>query len=164
MKTLKNKLVKALKSLFEKVGDTKTPYDEWHEANETLDEVEDVLSFNEYDREYGNGEDVLYDMEELGDFGGDWDDKVFVLMRAYFGYKYDPFGKDVKEEFRPVDEYFYLNGYGNLVSVEEFDKYRYWAETLDEKAYVDAVEKEGGLEGLAAALGIEYKEEEEEEN
>lgn len=164
MKTLKDKLIKALKTLFKKVGDINTPYDEWHEINETLEEVEEVYSFNEFQYEHRDAEDVLEPMENLSEMGGDWDDPQFVLCRAYYGYKFNPFNDEKREEFCPTDEYYFLNGYGNLVSVEEFDKYRYWAAYLDEDDYVEAVEEQGKLEELARALEAECEEDEEKED
>ena len=50
-----------------------------------------------------------------------------VLTRAFFGGRY---GFD-NDNFNPNDEYFYWNGYGNLVSVNECD----YLECLKDKIY-----------------------------
>ena len=163
MKDLKSKLIEKLEELFNLTTAKNVSYETWKEANETLEEVEEVYSFNEFQYEYRGGEDVLEPMENLSEMGGDWDDPQFVLCRAFYGYKFNPFAEDKREEFCPVDEYYFLNGYGNLVSVEEADKYRFWAQYMDEDEYVEAVEEQGKLEELARALEVEYEEDEEED-
>lgn len=57
----------------------------------------------------------VYPMEFLNEyFSGE--DAVFIIERAYFGSDYDG-----KGPFNPTDDYFTVNGYGNLVSMSESD-------------------------------------------
>ena len=138
---------------------------DWYEklkaAEDTLRAVDEAYSFNEYTREHGDPDNTLEDMgylEELCAGGGDWGNPLYVLQRAFYGYRYSRFANEPghkNEEFNPNDEYFTLNGYGNLVSVCEFDWGHYWGSMIDEESYIDAAENEGHLEEIAEALGIE---------
>lgn len=47
-----------------------------------------------------------------------------ILFRVYYGYEWSRWG-DEKKEFNPNDEYFAFSGYGNLVSICEYDLTRY---------------------------------------
>ena len=85
-----------------------------------------------------NAEDFANDIEELDDWTGClYDDKIYpmedinelfqgtepleVLQRAFYGYD-EPYTKDgQREPFNPNRDYFYFNGYGNLVSIDEKD-------------------------------------------
>lgn len=66
------------------------------------------------------GDDRYYEMDELGElYTGD---VVEVLTRAYYGYDGDCLHDyDKKEPFCPNRNYFYFNGYGNLVSTDSKD-------------------------------------------
>lgn len=85
-----------------------------------------------------NMEDFNNDIEELDDWTGClYDDKIYpmedldeiyqgtkpeeVLRRAFYGYD-EPINKDEERlPFNPNREYFYFNGYGNLVSIDKVD-------------------------------------------
>lgn len=79
------------------------------QGSELADMVRDVASYNGHLSEYEG-----FDMESLPELMGD--DVLNVLKRAYYG------------DFRPYDDYFTFNGYGNLVSYSE---YEYYAELED---------------------------------
>ena len=85
-----------------------------------------------------NMEDFNNDIEELDSWNGClYDDKCFpmeelneiyqctepleILRRAFYGYD-EPYTKDEQRKpFNPNRNYFYFNGYGNLVSINEKD-------------------------------------------
>lgn len=143
-------------------------YEQRLAAWEDLKEVDSVYSFNEYVREHGNPDDALEDMEyldEIAECGGDWGKPSFVLARAFYGYRFNPWRGDGEyEAFNPNDEYFTFNGYANLVSVCGGDWGYYWAATLDAGYYVQAADDEGKIDELAEALelmpGVDYAAEE----
>lgn len=61
-------------------------------------------------------DDMIYPMDEIDElFSSVWD----ALRGAFFGGRY---GYD-KDSFNPNDDYFYFDGYGNLVSVTYLDEY-----------------------------------------
>ena len=85
-----------------------------------------------------NMEDFANDIEELDDWNGClYDDKFYpmeeinelfqgtepeeILRRAFYGYD-EPLNKDEQRQpFNPNRNYFYFNGCGNLVSIDEKD-------------------------------------------
>lgn len=147
-----------LSETLSKTSDINIPYDEREQAKLTLEQVEKVYSFNEFQCECEDAEYELLTLDELTEWGGDWEDPFYLLCRAYYGYKYNPWAADDKrEDFCPLDAYFFLNGYGNLVSVSEDDKYPYWADYLDVDEYVEEVENVGKLEELAYALDMDVE-------
>ena len=57
----------------------------------------------------------VYPMEFLDEYFSS-EGALFAIERAYFGSDYDG-----KGPFNPTDDYFTINGYGNLVSMSEGD-------------------------------------------
>ena len=160
----KEKITEALRKVCRKVYDNSHSAPDWYErqqeAEHILRTIDDVYPFNEYIREHDDPDNELNDMgylEEMCACGGDWGNPMFVLQRAFYGYRYSRFAKDGRERepFNPNDEYFTFNGYGNLVSVSDYDWGHYWASILDEDGYIEAAKKEGHLDEIAEALGIE---------
>ena len=167
-----DKVYKALREACKNAMDTESEnwVDTSFKAAEMLEAVDEAYSFNEYIREHGNSDDALEYMEyldELAECGGDWAKPTYILARAFYGCRYNPFYRDDgsmrREEFNPNDEYFAFNVYGNLVSVSERDKYRYFASVIDEADYIAKAEEEGRLDAIAEALGIEDEDEDEED-
>jgi hypothetical protein len=113
---------------------------ELFENNEELfnQTVEELDSYNGY-----LGDDRYYEMEMLNEFYSG-QDPIEILQRAYFGRDDDAWttdGSGNKEygEFNPNRDYFYFNGYGNLVS----SNYKDYSAFLDEYA-VEAMRDAGG--------------------
>ena len=68
------------------------------------------------------GDDRIYGMEELDELYYDMK-PVDVLYRAFYGHDDDTYSTDSRGdreygEFNPNRNYFYFNGYGNLVSTD----------------------------------------------
>ena len=86
---------------------------------------ENTEDFNRDIEELDNWTDCLYDdkihlMEELNEFfeGAEPEE---VLRCAFYGYD-EPLNKnEQRQPFNPNREYFYFNGYGNLVSIDKVD-------------------------------------------
>ena len=161
----KEEITEALREVCRQVRDNSHSAPDWYErqqeAERILRAVNEAYSFNEHAREYGDPDSVLEDMEYLEEMcscGGDWANPIYVLQRAFHGYRYSRFANDGRERepFNPNDEYFTFNGYGNLVSVSKHDWAHYWASAVDEDNYIDAAEDEGRLGEIAEALGGEY--------
>lgn len=107
--------------------------------------VEELDSYNGY-----LGEDRYYEMYMLEDFyqGADLLD---LLNRVYFGrddgtWHTDGNGNKVYGSFNPNREYFYYNGYGNLVSSDYKDYSghldHYLIEAMSEnRCYIDPIEE-----------------------
>lgn len=94
-----------------------------------------------------NKEDFVNDIEELDDWTGClYNDKIYpmddlneffssekpdeIIRRAFYGYD-EPINKDEQRQpFNPNREYFYFNGYGNLVSIDEKDYSSYLEESF----------------------------------
>ena len=93
---------------------------------------ENVEDFNNDIEELDGWTGCLYDdkihlMEELNDFFEGTEPEE-VLRRAFYGYD-EPVNKDEERlPFNPNRNYFYFNGYGNLVSIDEVD----YSDYLDE--------------------------------
>lgn len=108
---------------------------EYFENNEEIFNncIEELDSYNSY-----LNDDRYYDMEMLNDiyYGSD---PLEILERAYYGrdddtWHTDAHGNKIYGEFNPNREYFYYNGYGNLVSSD----YKDYSAHLDEYA-IDAM-------------------------
>jgi hypothetical protein len=89
--------------------------------------IEELDSYNGY-----LGDDRYYLMEELNElYNGQ--EPIDILYRAFYGhdddtYTTDSSGNKIYGEFNPNREYFYYNGYGNLVSSD----YKDYSGKLDE--------------------------------
>ena len=85
-----------------------------------------------------NMEDFANDIEELDDWTGClYDDKIYpmddlneffsnekpdeIISRAFYGYDEPINENEQRQPFNPNREFFYFNGYGNLVSIAEKD-------------------------------------------
>lgn len=81
----------------------------------------DILYINnEYCDDNGHDDDRVYPMEDLAEFFSN-DDLMNFANRMYFGN--DENGDD--SSFNPNRDYFYYNGYGNLVSLDYLDYNEY---------------------------------------
>ena len=166
-----DKITKALCEIFKAATNNNHSASDWFEklkdAGQKLKDIDRICSFNEYECECGNPDNTLEEMEyldELAQCGGDWSKPSYILMRAFYGKRYSRFANEPghkSEEFNPNDEYFTFTGYGNLMSVCEFDWADYWGSILDESGYIEYAEKEGCLEEIAEVLGIEAEDEDE---
>ncbi len=94
----------------------------YFENNEDVfnDCMEELDGYNGY-----LGDDRYYSMDELDEFYRG-SDPLEILRRAYYGrdddtYTTDSSGNKTYGEFNPNRDYFYYNGYGNLVSSDYKD-------------------------------------------
>lgn len=95
----------------------------------------------EYMREISDEEELLA-MEMLDDMM-DSLTPTDIIMRALYGYDYYFKSSDVRESFNPNREYFYFNGYGNLVSVAARYKVAFIKEHLNEDDFIDWCKDQG---------------------
>lgn len=123
--------------------------------------MEELDSYNGY-----LGDDRYYSMDELDEFYNGTE-PLELLRRAYYGrdddtYTTDNSGNKTYGEFNPNRDYFYYNGYGNLVSSD----YKDYSAHLDEYAieamsenrqYIDSIDGDDDL----AALFDELEQEDE---
>ena len=100
---------------------------EYFEENESEFEtaIESLDSWNGY-----LGDDRYYYMDDLSEL---YTDPIELLNRAYYGYDSESWytdgsGNRIYEAFCPNREYFYFNGYGNLVSAD----YKDYSDKLDD--------------------------------
>lgn len=86
------------------------------------------------------GDDRLYPMAELDElYSGQ--SPTYILERAFFGYSwnpYAPFEHRYSDPFNPNLEYFFLDGYSNLVSVPGFLYENYYRNHID-RDHVEAI-------------------------
>ena len=114
--------------------------------------MEDLDSYNGY-----LGDDRYYDMEELNDIYSGQEPQE-ILFRAFYGFDDDSWHTDSSGNkeygaFNPNRNYFYFNGYGNLVSSD----YKDYSDNLDGYAieamsenrnYIDSIENDDILSDL----------------
>lgn len=108
---------------------------------------EDIL--NECMEELDNyncylGDNRYYEMKMLNEFYSG-QEPIEILYRAFYGRDDDTCG-----EFNPNREYFYFDGYGNLVSsnYKDYTGYldNYFIESLSEnRTYIDSIENDEEL-------------------
>ena len=114
--------------------------------------MEEMDSYNGY-----LGDDRYYNMEELNDLYSRQEPQE-ILFRAFYGFDADTWTTDSRGDkeygaFNPNRNYFYFNGYGNLVSSD----YKDYSDKLDGYAieemsenrnYIDSIENDDILAGL----------------
>lgn len=134
---------------------------EYFENNEDIFNncIEELDCYNGY-----LGDDRYYEMEYLNEFYNSTE-PLELLQRAYFGrdddtWTTDSSGNKTYGEFNPNREYFYYNGYGNLVSSDYKDySYKldhYVIESMSEnRAYIDSIENDEELSALFDELEME---------
>ena len=109
---------------------------ELFESNDDLfiEAIEELDSYNGF-----LGDSRYYEMELLNEFYNG-SEPLELLQRAYFGrdedYHTDAQGNKQYSEFNPNREYFYFNGYGNLVSSD----YKDYSYLLDDYFIEDLIE------------------------
>ena len=135
--------------------------------------MELVKELMNYYRE--NMEDFNSDIEELDDWTGClYDDKIYpmgqlneillndepdeILKRAFYGYDEPYKNGDPSRPFNPNRNYFYFNGYGNLVSIDEKDYSSY----LEEFYIQDIIDNKYNLSLSSGAEDVIYNYEDEE--
>ena len=127
---------------------------EYFKNNEDLfnDCMEELDSYNGY-----LGDNRYYSMDELNEFYTGCE-PIEVLYRAYYGrdddtWTTDSNGDKTYGEFNPNREYFYYNGYGNLVS-SDYKDYSflldsYAIEAMSEnRNYIDSIDNDEDLAAL----------------
>lgn len=110
---------------------------EWFEDNEEVfnDCIEELDGYNGY-----LGDDRYYPMDELNEHFSN-QEPIYILERAFYGrdddnWTTDEHGRKEYREFNPNREYFYYNGYGNLVS----SNYKDYSDKLDHYFIKDLAE------------------------
>ena len=124
--------------------------EDFNEAIESLD------SWNGY-----LGDDRYYSMDELDEiYSGT--EPTEILYRAFYGHDEDSYTTDSRGnkeygQFNPNRNYFYFNGYGNLVSADNkdySDKLDDYAirEMIDNRDEIDLASISGELEEICDAI------------
>jgi hypothetical protein len=124
------------------------------EENEEIfnEAIEELDSYNGY-----LNDDRYYEMEMLSEFYNGTD-PIELLQRAYYGRDDDTWTTDSRGdktygEFNPNREYFYYNGYGNLVS-SDYKDYSYKLDAyaiesmLENRYYIDSINSDDELSAL----------------
>ena len=109
-------------------------------------------------------DDRYYNMQDLNEFYSGID-PLELLRRAYYGrdddtYTTDSNGNKTFGKFNPNRDYFYYNGYGNLISSNYKDYSNYLEENtidtmLENRAYIDTIETDPELAKLFDELEAE---------
>ena len=127
---------------------------QYFKENEDIfnDCMEELDGYNGY-----LGDDRYYDMEELDEFYNGQEPRE-ILYRAFYGHDDDTWetdrnGNKVYGAFNPNRDYFYYNGYGNLVSSnykDYSDKLDHWAieEMSENRDYIYSIEDDEELAAL----------------
>lgn len=87
------------------------------------------------------GDERVVPMEELDEYY-QGTEPLEVLRRSFFGYDDVYSASKQKAPFNPNRDYFYLNGYGNLVSTDERD----YSDFLDEEFVEEIISNASNLE------------------
>ena len=114
--------------------------------------IEELDGYNGY-----LNDDRYYEMEMLSEFYSGTD-PIELLQRAYYGrdddtWTTDASGNKTYGEFNPNRDYFYYNGYGNLVSSDykdystHLDKYAI-EDMSENRCYIDTIDDNEELSAL----------------
>lgn len=127
--------------------------------------IEELDSYNGY-----LGDDRYYYMDDLDEFYTGTN-PLEILRRAYYGrdddtWHTDASGNKIYGEFNPNREYFYYNGYGNLVSSDYKDYSdkldNYVIESMSEnRCYIDTIDSDDELSELFDELEQDGSEDDE---
>ena len=94
-------------------------------------------------------DDKFHPMEELNEFFSN-EKPDEIIRRAFYGYD-EPYTKDEQREpFNPNRDYFYFNGYGNLVSINQRD----YTDYLDNDFIQDIIDNRYNLSLSSGAEDI----------
>lgn len=110
--------------------------------NYDFDELVDQYG-EEYVQEY-YPDDMLYPMDMVSEFITDvWE----ALRSSFYGYDYNPHrDDDHREQFNPNRDYFAFNAYGNLVSIESYDRVSWLERMIDESEFVQWCVEQGYID------------------
>lgn len=105
--------------------------------------MEELDSYNGY-----LGDDRYYSMEELNNLYRGQEPQE-ILLRAFYGFDADTWSTDNSGNktygaFNPNRDYFYFNGYGNLVS----NNYKDYSDKLDEYAIEEMSKNRSDIESI----------------
>ena len=104
---------------------------------------------SEYGKDYlyeEQPDDALMELDEENVKMACGDDAMNILQRAFFGYDFNPYNEDKKEPFNPNRDYFFLNGYANMVSVDDGDVDEYLKYAINSKdEFVEWCIREGNV-------------------
>ena len=124
---------------------------------------ENVEDFNNDIEELNNWNGCLYDdkiypMEELNEFFSN-EKPDEIIRRAFYGYDEPINENEQRQQFNPNREYFYFNGYGNVVSIAEKD----YSDYLDTDFIQDIIDNRYNLSLSNGAENIidDYEDEDE---
>ena len=89
-------------------------------------------------------DDVLMELDDENIKTACGDDVMMALQKAFHGYDFNPYNTDSREPFNPNRDYFFLNGYANLVSVDADDEEEYLKYAINSKEdFVDFCIEQG---------------------
>ena len=99
---------------------------------------------NEYLIENNDSDDALISMDEFDEFfKSPWE----AVRSAFFGGTYrGDFNNTHKESFNPTHDFWYLNGYGNAVSVEDIWVDDYYKDIINEEEFYNWCVEQGYFE------------------
>ncbi len=103
---------------------------------------------SEYGKDYlyeEQPDDALMELDEENVKMACGDDAMKILQRAFFGYDFNPYNEDKKEAFNPNRDYFFLNGYAHMVSVDEGDVDEYLKYAISSNEFVEWCIREGNV-------------------
>ena len=102
---------------------------------------------SEYGRDFlweHQPDDVLMELDDENIKTACGDDVMMALQKAFHGYDFNPYNTDSREPFNPNRDYFFLNGYANLVSVDADDEEEYLKYAINSKEdFVDFCIEQG---------------------
>lgn len=104
-----------------------------------LSEVSEFLS------EQNMSDDELISMDELNEYMSG-KDAMDVILSAFNGYDYNPYHSEHSEPFNPNRDWFYLNAYGNLVSVDDRDREEYYKRCVNMEEFAEWLIDNGRIE------------------
>lgn len=116
--------------------------DEGAENGHFEDFLSDVVY---YLSEQGMSDDELISMDELNDYMSG-KDAMDIILSAFNGYDYNPYRDDHREPFNPNRDWFYFNGYNNLVSVDDRDRVEYYKRCVNMVDFAEWLMDNGNID------------------
>lgn len=92
-------------------------YEDFNAIADGMTESQCMDMIREYCEKFNRTDHEVYDMEMIDEFFNKPSD---ILTSWFYGYRYNPFNHEAREENNPNDEYFYFNGYGNICTIQRY--------------------------------------------
>lgn len=104
---------------------------------------------NKYAQEFFEDTDrydyLVYSMDDFDEMNKDLS-PIDLVLSVINGYQYNSIVYERNESFNPNDKYFAYNGYGNLISIPQYELTDYYDSYVEKNKFIEWLEEHGYIE------------------